>query len=135
MGIVHRVYDKNLVDNITARDGGKCCITGLGNSLDPLIVVQIFPTIEGQLDPVSMPHATARFRIVATSINTSFQGLHEMLGAFLSPVLRDWALTANSANNPQNLRLVRKSAATAFSQVFFRIQPKGNKTGVGFVAH
>lgn len=110
------MYDKNLVDDITARDGGKCCITGLGNSfLDSLIIVQIFPTIEGQLDPVSMPHATARFGIVTTSINTSFQGLHEMLGAFLSPAVRDWALTANSANNPQKLWLVRKSAATAFS--------------------
>ncbi|KAK4157591.1 kinase-like domain-containing protein [Chaetomidium leptoderma] len=103
---VGRVHDRSIVCDITSRDGAKCCISGLDSSLaDPLIVVRIFPESPQQLDPP----------------------LREMLDAFLSPSLKDVALTAETGNAPENLWLVRKSVAEAFSQGYFILRFQGSK--------
>ncbi|KND87680.1 hypothetical protein TOPH_07654 [Tolypocladium ophioglossoides CBS 100239] len=96
---IRQVLDKRIVADIKRRDGGRCCITGLGNSfLDPLVVVPIFLGIGSRIDV----------------------SLHEMLGAFLGPELRDWVLAGTASQTiHRNCWLVRKSAATAWSQGFF----------------
>lgn len=43
----------------------------------------------------------------------------EMLSAFLSPTLLDWALVADKADGYHNLWLVRKSTAKAFVRGYF----------------
>ncbi|PNY27012.1 Uncharacterized protein TCAP_03063 [Tolypocladium capitatum] len=103
-GPVHQPPDKGVVANVTRRDGGKCCITGLSNSFwDALVVAPILPTTK-------------------IRVNKMFsQSLHEMLSAFLGPDLRDWVLSnAASLNAYRNHWLVRKSAASAMSQGFFQ---------------
>ncbi|SPQ21779.1 a4c82a13-a3d1-47be-8447-19bb477f167b [Thermothielavioides terrestris] len=99
--VVDRVHDRRVIIDITARDGAKCGISGLpGSLLDPLIVVRIFSGINRQLSPSQ----------------------HEMLAAFLTPSLRDWALHADTGDGYQNLWLVRRSAAEAFLRGYVRLK-------------
>lgn len=50
-----------------------------------------------------------------------------MLGAFLTPELRDWVLLDAKSRRPfQNHFLVRQSAAVAFSQGYFQVLFKKN---------
>lgn len=58
-----------------------------------------------------------------------------MLGAFLTPALRDWILSgAGSRIIYRNHWLVRKSAVAAFSQGFFQFTfTNGHEVGVSFI--
>ncbi|KAH6844604.1 kinase-like domain-containing protein [Chaetomium sp. MPI-CAGE-AT-0009] len=93
--------DKRIIDIVTKRDGGKCCITGRPGSIcDPLAVVVILPSI----DPASC---------------------RGILDAFRTPKLKD-RLLSNTAkggwfDGVENHWLVRRSAATAFAQGYFQL--------------
>ncbi|KAG6233384.1 hypothetical protein E4U26_002382 [Claviceps purpurea] len=97
---VHPSRDPTIISMIRKRDRGKCCLTGLGHSIwDPLMVVPLLPTEGFQID----------------------KELHELLGIFIGTSLLDWLLLkAPSLNPEQNHWLVRRSAAAALAQGFFR---------------
>lgn len=98
-GSRHQSCDQTIISTIRKRDRGKCCITGLGNSVwDPLVVVPLLPTEAFQID----------------------KELHELLGIYIGPSLLDWLLLKAASLNPQQSHwLVRRSAATALAQGFF----------------
>ncbi|KAI1354664.1 kinase-like domain-containing protein [Xylaria sp. FL0043] len=91
--------DRDVVANVKRRDGDKCCITGLKRSfIDPLIVAPILP----------MTKAVKK-------------SLHEMLGVFIGPGMQQRILSNDTPlNDHRNHWLVRKSAAMALSQGFFK---------------
>ncbi|KAK8073228.1 hypothetical protein PG994_004127 [Apiospora phragmitis] len=95
----HQQPDRAVTVDIWRREGGKCFITGLGNSLfDPLVVAPILPVMK----PIE-------------------KSLHDILKAFVGPELQRWVLHGESPNAYQRYWLVRKSAATALSQGFYQI--------------
>ncbi|KAK3942859.1 kinase-like domain-containing protein [Diplogelasinospora grovesii] len=99
-------------NEITRRDGGKCCITGkAGTPKDPLVVVPILPVPTGWL--------------------TEKPGIFDMLGAFFSRPHRSWWLSY--AKNMRTLQyhnhwLLRESAAEAFAQGHVRLDRTRSST-------
>ncbi|KAK3290932.1 kinase-like domain-containing protein [Chaetomium fimeti] len=103
---VSEAPDKHVIDSVTKRDGGKCCITGTpGSFWDPLVIVPILPRIE--------------------PANVATRSCREILDAFLTPKLKDWLLSESAEgklfDRVENHWLVRKSAATAFAQGYFQL--------------
>ncbi|KAH6850767.1 kinase-like domain-containing protein [Chaetomium sp. MPI-CAGE-AT-0009] len=102
--------DRNLVASVTRRDGGKCRITGRSGSFwDPLVVVPILP------------------RIKLADVDVEDSPCHQMLGAFLTPKIRDLLLSdteEESYKRVENHWLLRKSAAAAFAQGYFQLSFK-----------
>ncbi|KAG5928564.1 hypothetical protein E4U42_000434 [Claviceps africana] len=98
----HPPSDKAVIAAISKRDGGKCCITGLANSFwDPLVVVPLLPFGTFHVD----------------------KELHEMLGIFIGTDLLEWFSSKAANQNPyQSHWLVRRSAAAAIPQGFFRFK-------------
>ncbi|KAG6313303.1 hypothetical protein E4U22_001068, partial [Claviceps purpurea] len=99
-GSRHPSRDQTIISMIRKRDRGRCCLTGLGHSIwDPLMVVPLLPTEGLQIE----------------------KELHELLGIFIGTSLLNWLLLkAPSLNPEQNHWLVRRSAAAALAQGFFR---------------
>ncbi|KAK7212611.1 hypothetical protein V2G26_019789 [Clonostachys chloroleuca] len=89
--------DSNIIADVNMRDGGKCCITGRdGSFFDPLVVAPILP--------------------MKRSIKAS---LHELLTVFVGQDgSRD--IISAKAITCRDRWLVRKSAARASSQGYFR---------------
>ncbi|KAG6037169.1 hypothetical protein E4U41_005303 [Claviceps citrina] len=101
-GPINQLHDKAVIAKITERDGGRCRLTGLGNSFrDPLIVAPILPSREINID----------------------ENLHEMFGAFAGTDLLDWVLSKTPPSSPYRSHwLVRKSAAAALWRGYFEVE-------------
>ncbi|POR32239.1 Uncharacterized protein TPAR_07550 [Tolypocladium paradoxum] len=117
-----QLSDKGVVADVTRRDGGKCCITGLSNSFwDPLVVAPILPRQKAPVDKVAAASLNLYSDRRVLADKRLPQSLHGILCAFVGPELRDWILSNEASQNAcRNHWLVRKSAATAFSQGFFQ---------------